>query len=106
MVCHVYRHILVILPLSLPDTQLASWANRNGEDLCDDVYPGEDYGASEGTKPRYTCIYAEEGRTSMDILAKFFKKNAGDSASFTMYHLAMGCVSNMVAGSDTTAITL
>lgn len=49
---------------------------------------------------------AEEGKTSMDFLTKFFKKNADGPESFTMYHLAMGCVSNMVAGSDTTAITL
>jgi len=49
---------------------------------------------------------AEEGRTSMDFLTKFFKKNADDPKAFTMYHLAAGCVSNMVAGSDTTAISL
>jgi cytochrome P450 len=49
---------------------------------------------------------AEEEQTTMDFLSKFFKKNAEDPNSFTMYHLAMGCVSNMVAGSDTTAITL
>jgi cytochrome P450 len=48
----------------------------------------------------------EEGKASMDFLSKFFKKNADDPKSFTMYHLSMGCVSNMVAGSDTTAISL
>lgn len=48
----------------------------------------------------------EEGRTSMDFLTKFFKKNADDAQSFTMYHLTTGCVSNMVAGSDTTSISL
>ncbi|KAI4957492.1 hypothetical protein J4E86_004630 [Alternaria arbusti] len=48
----------------------------------------------------------EEGKTSMDFLSKFFKKNADDPKAFTMYHLSMGCVSNMVAGSDTTAISL
>ena len=47
-----------------------------------------------------------EGETTMDFLTKFFTKNAQDPKAFTMYHLAMGCVSNMVAGSDTTAITL
>jgi cytochrome P450 len=49
---------------------------------------------------------AEEGKTSMDFLTKFFKKNADNPQSFTMYHLTMGCVSNMVAGSDTTGISL
>ncbi|CAO2657980.1 Nn.00g072400.m01.CDS01 [Neocucurbitaria sp. VM-36] len=44
--------------------------------------------------------------TTMDFLTKFFGKNAQDPTTFTMYHLAMGCVSNMVAGSDTTAISL
>ncbi|KAF2791289.1 pisatin demethylase [Melanomma pulvis-pyrius CBS 109.77] len=44
--------------------------------------------------------------TSVDFLTKFFSKNAEDPKKFTMYHLAMGCVSNMVAGSDTTAISL
>ncbi|KAF1943495.1 cytochrome P450 [Clathrospora elynae] len=41
-----------------------------------------------------------------DFLTKFFRKNVADPQAFSMYHLAMGCVSNMVAGSDTTAITL
>jgi cytochrome P450 len=45
-------------------------------------------------------------KTTRDFLTKFFRKNAEDSNAFTMYHLAMGCVSNMVAGSDTTAISL
>jgi cytochrome P450 len=49
---------------------------------------------------------AEEHRATTDFLTKFFSKNAQDPKAFTMYHLAMGCVSNMVAGSDTTAITL
>ncbi|CAG5171199.1 uncharacterized protein ALTATR162_LOCUS7291 [Alternaria atra] len=50
---------------------------------------------------------AEEGKgTSMDFLTKFFKKNADDPKSFSMYHLTVGCVSNMTAGSDTTAISL
>ena len=43
---------------------------------------------------------------SMDFLTKFFAKNAEDPERFTMYHVSAGCVSNMVAGSDTTAISL
>lgn len=49
---------------------------------------------------------AEEGKTSMDFLTKFFKKNADSPQAFTMYHLTTGCVSNMVAGSDTTGLSL
>ncbi|EUC30064.1 hypothetical protein COCCADRAFT_104842 [Bipolaris zeicola 26-R-13] len=49
---------------------------------------------------------AEKGKTSIDFLTKFFTKNADAPESFTMYHVASGCVSNMVAGSDTTGITL
>lgn len=49
---------------------------------------------------------AEEHRATTDFLTKFFAKNAAAPEQFTMYHLAMGCVSNMVAGSDTTAISL
>ncbi|ORY02568.1 cytochrome P450 [Clohesyomyces aquaticus] len=44
--------------------------------------------------------------TAVDFLTKFFSKHAKDPGTFTMYHLAMGCGSNMVAGSDTTAISL
>ncbi|KAB2106428.1 hypothetical protein AG0111_0g5308 [Alternaria gaisen] len=51
-------------------------------------------------------LRAEQGTTSMDFLTKFFKKNADNPKSFSMYHLTMGCVSNMTAGSDTTAISL
>lgn len=47
-----------------------------------------------------------EERPMTDFLTKFFAKNAQDPEAFTMYHLAVGCVSNMVAGSDTTAISL
>jgi cytochrome P450 len=49
---------------------------------------------------------AVEKETTMDFLTKFFKKNAENSNAFTMYHLSAGCVSNMIAGSDTTAISL
>jgi cytochrome P450 len=48
----------------------------------------------------------DDTKTTTDFLTRFFEKNAEDPNSFTMYHLATGCVSNMVAGSDTTAITL
>lgn len=49
---------------------------------------------------------AEDNETRVDILTKFFKKHAQDPKAFTMHHLAMGCVSNMVAGSETTGNSL
>jgi cytochrome P450 len=51
-------------------------------------------------------VHGEAEGASVDFLTKFFAKNAEDPERFTMYHLAAGCVSNMVAGSDTTAISL
>ncbi|CAK7198503.1 hypothetical protein SEUCBS139899_001164 [Sporothrix eucalyptigena] len=41
-----------------------------------------------------------------DLLTQFCNKHADAPDTFTAYHIASGCVSNMVAGSDTTAISL
>lgn len=60
----------------------------------------------KGEKKAIPVDGAGEHRATTDFLTKFFAKNAQDPKAFTMYHLSMGCVSNMVAGSDTTAITL
>ncbi|CCF47863.1 cytochrome P450 [Colletotrichum higginsianum] len=43
---------------------------------------------------------------TLDLLSKFFAKHSEDPTSFTQYHVLAGCVSNMVAGSDTTAVSL
>ena len=51
-------------------------------------------------------VAAESEVTMEDFLTKFLAKNAGDPQVFTQYHVLMGCTSNMVAGSDTTAISL
>lgn len=59
-----------------------------------------------GEKPGAAVSGEDEHTATTDFLTKFFAKNAKDPEAFTMYHLAMGCVSNMVAGSDTTAISL
>ncbi|KAI5459347.1 cytochrome P450 [Mariannaea sp. PMI_226] len=51
----------------------------------------------------------EESQSSVgmvDFLTKFFAKHAEDPERFTSYHIMAGCSSNMVAGSDTTAISL
>lgn len=48
----------------------------------------------------------DDQRKSMDLLAKFMQKHSNNPSDFTPYHVLSGCVSNMVAGSDTTSITL
>ncbi|KAL2104613.1 hypothetical protein VUR80DRAFT_10112 [Thermomyces stellatus] len=47
----------------------------------------------------------EEGG-AVDFLTKFVAKHAKDPEEFTPEHTLAGCTSNMVAGSDTTAISL
>lgn len=41
-----------------------------------------------------------------DFLSKFMQKHTANPEVFTKYHALAGCTSNMVAGSDTTSITL
>jgi cytochrome P450 len=42
----------------------------------------------------------------MDFLSKFYSKRTKGADDFTTYHVIAGCTHNMIAGSDTTAITL
>lgn len=42
----------------------------------------------------------------IDFLTKFINKHRADPSTFTNYHIVSGCLNNMVAGSDTTAISL
>jgi cytochrome P450 len=51
-------------------------------------------------------VATESEVTTQDFLTKFLAKNTADPDVFTQYHVLMGCTSNMVAGSDTTAISL
>ncbi|KAK6715054.1 hypothetical protein SNK04_005980 [Fusarium graminearum] len=51
-------------------------------------------------------VAAENEVTTQDFLTKFLAKNLADPQNFTQHHVLMGCTSNMVAGSDTTAISL
>ncbi|KAJ4252350.1 hypothetical protein NW762_010948 [Fusarium torreyae] len=44
--------------------------------------------------------------TTEDFLTKFLAKHSADPSNFTSFLVLSGCVSNMVAGSDTTAISL
>ncbi|GAB1313123.1 hypothetical protein MFIFM68171_03333 [Madurella fahalii] len=47
-----------------------------------------------------------EPRGAMDFLSKFMQKHLESPSVFTPYHVQAGAVSNMVAGSDTTSISL
>ncbi|KAJ6443734.1 tat pathway signal sequence [Purpureocillium lavendulum] len=56
------------------------------------------------TAPKAVSPRPEVG--TEDFLTKFLAKQASDPGVFTPYHVLAGCTSNMVAGSDTTAISL
>ncbi|KAH6951445.1 cytochrome P450 [Fusarium avenaceum] len=56
------------------------------------------------TAPKPVAMESEV--TTEDFLTKFLAKHASSPDVFTQYHVLMGCTSNMVAGSDTTAISL
>jgi cytochrome P450 len=70
--------------------------------------------AAHQTKPKAQQISeeddaksaVEEHQETMDFLTKFIQKHSEDPSVFTSYHVLSGCVSNMVAGSDTTSISL
>ena len=55
--------------------------------------------------PKATAM-TKEGSATQDFLSKFLDKRAEEPETFTADHVLSGCVSNMVAGSDTTAISL
>ena len=57
--------------------------------------------------PKTAVIDDDENQTSeLDFLSKFYSKHTKDPKNFTNYHVIAGCTQNMVAGYDTTAITL
>lgn len=51
-------------------------------------------------------VQTEDSVATEDFLTKFLAKHAANPDVFTPYHVLAGCTSNMVAGSDTTAISL
>lgn len=66
--------------------------------------------AEHQSKPKAIALnYSDnmpQGAGNLDFLSKFLAKNTAENSTFTHYHILAGCVSNMVAGSDTTAISL
>ncbi|KAI0010209.1 cytochrome P450 [Xylariaceae sp. FL0662B] len=48
----------------------------------------------------------DNDKQPMDFLSKFYARHSANPEIFTMYHILVGCSSNMVAGSDTTAISI
>lgn len=57
------------------------------------------------TSPKATPA-PEDASASESFLSKFLAKHSAKPDDFTSFHVLSGCVSNMVAGSDTTAISL
>ncbi len=68
--------------------------------------------AAHQSEPKAQVSTAEHGlkegpqRETVDFLTKFLNKHSENPSVFTAYHVLQGCVSNMVAGSDTTSISL
>ncbi|KAH6847213.1 cytochrome P450 [Chaetomium sp. MPI-CAGE-AT-0009] len=64
--------------------------------------------AAHQAKPKAQplLVAEEQQRETIDFLTKFVHKHSQDPSVFTTYHVLSGCVSNMVAGSDTTSISL
>jgi cytochrome P450 len=68
--------------------------------------------AAHQAKPKAEVLLPEDDakgeaqRETMDFLSKFVQKHSENPSAFTTYHVLSGCVSNMVAGSDTTSISL
>ncbi|KAL5585651.1 hypothetical protein FOVSG1_013343 [Fusarium oxysporum f. sp. vasinfectum] len=57
------------------------------------------------SKPK-AVILEDSDATTQSFLAKFIAKNSKSPDVFTSRHVLQGCLINMVAGSDTTAISL
>ncbi|TLD07773.1 hypothetical protein PgNI_10176 [Pyricularia grisea] len=49
---------------------------------------------------------SKDTKTNMDFVQTFLAKHEANPEVFTPYHIQSGCMANMVAGSDTTAISL
>ncbi|CAI4212295.1 unnamed protein product [Parascedosporium putredinis] len=62
------------------------------------------------SKPKAQILEAskasESQMGSLDFLSKFMQRHSENPDAFSTYHALAGCVSNMVAGSDTTSISL
>ncbi|KAH6972493.1 cytochrome P450 [Ilyonectria sp. MPI-CAGE-AT-0026] len=58
------------------------------------------------TTPKAVPETPESSTAMVDFLSKFLAKHSDNPDAFTSYHVLTGCSANMVAGSDTTAISL
>lgn len=58
------------------------------------------------TTPKAVSETPESSTAMVDFLTKFLAKHSDSPDAFTSYHVLTGCTANMVAGSDTTAISL
>ncbi|KAH8652032.1 cytochrome P450 [Xylariales sp. PMI_506] len=62
--------------------------------------------AEHQAKPQAFKVDKNNMNNAVDFLTKFFAAHARDATSFSSYHIIAGCGMNMLAGSDTTAISL
>lgn len=69
--------------------------------------------AAHQAEPKSSMLSADGERqanssqdATRDFLSKFLDKHSQNLSVFSTYHVEAGCVSNMVAGSDTTSFSL
>lgn len=98
-----YASILGLIPTWHPYIfRLRNWlAGKKG--VC------RAYVAEHQAKPKIEPVVGREDTNQaqgLDFLTKFYSKYTKEPNSFTSYHIIAGCNHNMIAGSDTTGITL
>lgn len=81
------------------------WAGSKGSGRGYIINFTKDRMRESQASPKAAMLSEDEAGTQ-DFLTKFQAKRVADPENFTSFHVLSGCVSNMVAGSDTTAISL
>lgn len=82
------------------------WAGDKGAGRAYVLNFARDRMGEHQASPKAVPSEAESSNRMVDFLTKFFAKHTEDPEKFTSYHIMAGCSSNVVAGSDTTAISL
>ncbi|KAI1077749.1 cytochrome P450 [Whalleya microplaca] len=84
---------------------ISSSANNNGITYLWN-YTGERMAEHQASPKVFDEDEKDIPGISRDFLSKFVSKHTQDPDTFTTYHTMQGCGNNMIAGSDTTAISL
>ncbi|KAK7428134.1 hypothetical protein QQZ08_005373 [Neonectria magnoliae] len=82
------------------------WAGAKGAGRAYVLSFTQDRIREHQTTPKAVPEVPEGPTAKGSFLTKFLAKHAADPDTFTSYHVLTGCSANMVAGSDTTAISL